>query len=311
MLALQSEIQIGNLIFKSAHYVRIERTWKNLTDTATIELPRQLKFKDKNLREAIQGGQEVTIKLGYKPKLREEFKGYVTAVKPGEPFTIECQDEMWQLKQTNISKNFEETTLPEMLNSILPSGYSPNVKEVALGPYRINNASVAKVLRNIKDNYGIQSFFRNGTLHAGFAYPDEPETVNYHMQKNVANDNLEYRTKDDAKLKVEAISIQDDNSRETVTVGDDDGELRTLHFYGISKGELRSRAEEKLDELKVAGYDGTFTAFGIPYCDHGYQVNLQDRRYPEREGSYMTDRVVTTFGMNGFRREIELGKQVS
>lgn len=311
MLTLQSDITVGNLRFKTASSVRITKTWKQLTDTARIEFPRNLKLKNKSLKERVQVGQKVTIQLGYKPDLQEEFRGYVTNVSPTEPFVIECQDEMWKLKQTNISQQFEATTLPDMLSQILPGDLETNIKQVELGPYRINNASIAKVLRNVKDNYGIQSFFRGNTLVVGFPYPDEPEQVNYHMQKNVANDRLEYRTEDDAKIKVEAISIQPDNTKESVTVGDDEGELRTLHFYNISKGELKSRAEDKLSELKVAGYDGSFTAFGIPYVQHGYQVNLKDRRYPEREGSYMVDRVVTTFGSNGFRREVELGKQVS
>lgn len=54
------------------------------------------------------------------------------------------------------------------------------------------------------------------------------------------------------------------------------------------------------------GYSGNITAFLTPYCDKGYTVAIDDRRYPERSGKYFAEEVETTFGSGGGRQKIKL-----
>jgi hypothetical protein len=264
-------------------------------------------LKDKSIKDLIKSGDSVVVNVGYNHEMNEEFIGYVSNVKPSIPFEITCEDEMWKLKQIgNLRKNWKAVKLSEVLSYIAP-GYSYDVLDADLGVFRINNESAAQVLKNIYQTYGLVSYFRGKTLVVGKPYPTTNTNVKYHFQKNIISSDLEFMAKDDFKLKIRAISMSPDNKKTEVTVGDDEGEERTLHFYNISKTQLTARANEHIDKLKYDGYRGTLTSFGQPYVQHGYGAELIDEAYPERAGTYLVDKVKTTFGMNGFRREVKIG----
>ncbi len=90
-------------------------------------------------------------------------------------------------------------------------------------------------------------------------------------------------------------------------LGDPDGEEIKIDKRGLKKQELDRLALSELQKRKFDGYKGNITGFGAPYCKHNEIAVIQDPEYPEREGAYMIDTVRTTFGMNGFRRQIDLG----
>jgi hypothetical protein len=140
------------------------------------------------------------------------------------------------------------------------------------------------------------------------------EPVRYHFQRNIVanSDNLSYQKAEDMKVKVKAISILPNNKRIEVTVGDKEGEERTLHTYNEKdKDKLKIWAESQLDRLKYEGYTGDFMGYGVPYPKHSGAVSIYDDRYIERRNvSYVVDKVTTTWGKGGFRRKIEIGKRV-
>lgn len=318
--SLQSNITITNpdtnqaLVFDYVTEVEIKSSWKNLTDTAIIRLPRKLKLNNELIQDVIKKGHQVTIMLGYRPDLFVEFTGYVSGIKTTIPVEIMCEDEMWKWKQVSITKSWTSVTLKELVTYLsLQVGFkgAQVVLDADLGAFIIDNASAAKVLKELKSTYGIISYFRNGVLNVGFAYPTTYETVNYHFQKNVIDNSLEYLTKDDAKIKVKAISISPDNVKTEVEMGDEDGEQRTLHFYNLSAKELKARATAEMNKLKVDGYRGGIVSFGQPFAKHGDVANILDKLYPERAGKYFIDEANLVFGVGGFRREIQIGVKAS
>jgi hypothetical protein len=318
--SLQSNITITNpdtnqaLVFDYVTEVEIKSSWKNLTDTATIRLPRKLKLNNELIQDVIKKGHIVTIQLGYAPDLVTEFTGYVSGIKATVPVEIMCEDEMWKWKQTTITKSWTSVTLKELVSYLCAQvGFKgPQVVlDANLGGFIIDGASAAKVLKEVKSTYGLISYFRNGSLHVGFAYPTEYATVNYHFQKNVIDNDLEYLTKDDAKIKVKAISIAPDNVKTEVELGDEDGEQRTLHFYNLDAVELKARATAELGKLKVDGYRGSIISFGLPVAKHGDVADVKDELYPERAGKYFIDEANLVFGVGGFRREIQIGVKAS
>ena len=99
-----------------------------------------------------------------------------------------------------------------------------------------------------------------------------------------------------------------DNTKLTIETGDNDGELRTLTFYNITKeSELTARADAELDRLKYDGYFGSLTIFGESFIKHQHVVQIFDDKFPERKGEYFVKGHNVTFGQSGFRRKIELG----
>jgi hypothetical protein len=308
LFVLTANIIIGNFQFDYVHNVEIEQSWEMMTGTCKISLPRNLKLKDKSIKDLIKSGDSIVVNVGYNHEMNEEFVGYVSNVKPSIPFEITCEDEMWKLKQKSCKpKNWKTVKVSEVLAYIAP-GYKYDVFDADLVQFRINNESAAQVLKNIQEITGFVSYFRGKTLVVGKPFSSINVNAKFHFQKNIISSDLEFMAQDDFKLKIRAISMSPANKKTEVTVGDEDGEERTLHFYNISKAELTARAKEHLALFKYDGYRGTLTSFGQPYVQHSYGAVLIDESYPERAGTYLVDKVKTTFGMSGFRREIKLGR---
>jgi hypothetical protein len=299
----------GKILFRNVNAVSIDSSWKNLTDKADITLPRKFKWADQELKDLIRKGDKVIIKLGYDDTLVEEFSGYVVDIEAGIPVKIYCEDNMYQLKKTPTNKSYANVKLAQLLKDIVPAWVKLDVIDVDLGAFRIEKSTVAKVLEKLKESYGLFSYFRGDTLYCGKVYQDI-ETVErkYHFQRNIVSHDLKYRTKEDLRIKVTATSYLSTGKKIEVTLGDDDGEERTLSYYGIESQEsLKKLAQQDMDKLKIDGYKGNFVTFGFPPVKHGYIANLVDDEYPERTGKNYIDSVKSDFSSSGFRRTIEPG----
>lgn len=312
MRYMSSYIEIGNLVFRNkVNAVEIVSAWSEITRTATIKFPRFKKLMDPQITNyKIKPGDPVLIRLGYNDQLQTEFEGYVSEILPQTPIVIKCEDEMWKLKQQTVSISWASITLKAALEYLSPGANVSTAYDITLQPFRLNQVTKAKALQKLKEDYNLVIYFRNKQLFAGLAYNESgmPE-VNYHFQKNAKPENLVFRTKDQVKLKVKAVSILPNNERITVEVGDDDGDQRTLTFYNIeSQQELERQANDKMELLKYDGFTGTFNAKGLPRVDHGYTANISDDRYQERNKRCFIDKVITTYDSDGFNRVITPGK---
>lgn len=314
-LSLTCDIKIGETRFSGVNEVSIGKTRKQIANTATIKLPNR--FNADFLVNKIKGGDIVTILLGYNNELKEEFTGYVRDITFSSPITIECEDEMYKLKRVKPkAKSFDSTTLKDVLKYLVPDITLVDIPEITLSPFYIfADKSVAHALQELRENFGLEVNFVGKKLFVGVpltqgAKVNAPEVV-YNLELNVIDPQLQFRRKEDVRIKVEARSITGDNKVLTATVGDDDASTTTtLHFYNITvKAELERQAEEKLKAWKYDGFRGAITTFGLPYVEPGWVAKIIDRRYNNsRSGKYFIDSVTTTFGMNGFRREVEIGR---
>lgn len=320
MVQLTVEIGFGadTKLFKVEN-VTIEKSWKFLADTAKITLPRRA-FPDGDIRnfKSAEGtpilfvGAAVTIRLGYDFDFETEFVGFISKINTGTPLVIECEDGMWQLKQNNIKRSYSKITLNDLLTDILPEGVQFSTSgTIQLGKFYIDSVSVYQVLNKISEDYGLYSYFREDKLFVDFAYENpEFERKDLNLRTNVASiQRLVYLNKDDISIKVRAISFQSDGSKLETIVGDENGELHTLHFaIGLSESDLQKQAEEKMLEFRFDGYEGEILCFGQPFLEHGDIATLRDDQYPERESGYRVDTVKVDFGMGGYRRTLSLGR---
>ena len=140
MLRLISQIEIiqqplpdwpnrsESFLFNYVNEVEINSSWKNLSDTAKIKLPRKTYFETQNNQTTTWGGDststttqlyanqqsglppvlargdKVTIWLGYWSKEQGQslpiaFEGYITGINPKIPLEIDCEDSMFILNQ--------------------------------------------------------------------------------------------------------------------------------------------------------------------------------------------------------------------
>lgn len=321
MRSLCSRITIGALApFTFVAEVAIESTWKELTDTCTIRLPRHALIRGaRSLPDAVQVGDRVLIEYGYDGVLRTEFAGYVVGVKTGPPAEIQCEDAMYLLKRKPLTKAWGSVSLDTVLRYVREqNGLHFTIQALGaadLGKFTINQATGAQVLDALRKDYGIRCFFRGDVLVAGDPYQARA-TAPVHVlafRQNVVSNDLQYVRAQDVRIKVRAISHvpgkrKGSRKRLKVEFGDLlDGELRTLNFVGVPQADLERRAKEELARLRFDGYRGTITTFGLPAVEHGDVVEIRDPDYPERTGRFSVDKVSKSFGTGGSRRVLTLG----
>jgi hypothetical protein len=173
---------------------------------------------------------------------------------------------------------------------------------------------VAEELAELQRTYGLMAYFRNmdgePTLYVGFTYPfDGRKKESFVHGKNIISNDLEYRRKEDIKLKIKAISIQPDNKRIEVEVGDKGGEVRTVYKYNVKKADLKVFATSELERFKYSGYQGGFETFGEP------AVNKTDIAHVEGEdgnkGDFLIKKVEIKFSTGGYRQKIDLGPVIN
>ena len=311
MLVLNCRVSIGKYEFAYAAGIEIEQSVSELTGKCKLTLPRvQTGVRPSDL---FVPGDAVTIEIGYAPNYTLVFSGWLHTLKAHSPLELECEDDMWQLKRKTFNVSGRGFTLRRLL--ALLWGGPIRCPETPLGTFRtkLKTPNGAQILEQLKETYGIRAFFRRGTLVAGLVY--DPATAHSHLfafRQNIISDELEFCSPDQVRLKVTATDHLANGKKKTVTLGDGEGEARTLNFFNLgSETALRCAAAAEMKRLRYAGYRGHFTTFGEPVVTIGDLVDLYDPEYPERGGSYWVDAVKTSYGTQGIRQEITLGPMAS
>jgi hypothetical protein len=318
----QYDIVIGKYKIDEIESLKVRSSWRDLTDTAEIVLPRNLTYMDKRLDEVINRRDPVTIRVGHNGgNFVTEFEGYVREVEPNTPIVILCEDEMMNLKKGNITKVWKKVNLSEIINFIAP-GYQHRIQDATLS-YACKNQTPAQILLDLRE-YGIFSYFRKidgvQTLISGFPYQQRFSQHVLHMQKNIQGNDLKFRSATDYRLRVKAIANLPTGKKtiEYFPSEEDDGsELITLNYGEIStneaerKKQLVAYAQAEYSRFKVDGYRGDVVLWKVPVIKHGDQVVIKDALYPEREGTYLVDGTVLESAEPYVKRTCEIGPKVS
>jgi len=307
MYVLNSNITIGEYEFDYVTEIQIESTWESQTVKGSITLPAALRFDKGKLKTSIKKGDTVSVQIGYDGNLNTIFEGFVARVKPSVPVVIEVEDAMWKLKQIEINDTAKNETVKSFLERNLPD-FEIDCFDIELPRFVANKITAAKLLDQLKSDYGLYSFFRRGKLVVGKQYdPTDYAVQIVKFKYNIAEDNLEYSAKEDVKIKVTAISNMASGEKIEVELGEPDGEGLTLNFYNLPQAELKNVAEKEMERLVYDGYRGGLTIFGDPFVRTGDVLELQDAEETDKTGRYWIDGVTYMFGTGGFRQQIKLG----
>lgn len=317
------EVEIAGLRFKRVHSLSIEASTSQLSATATIQIPRSavMTVNGRFLTEVetakeFPNGSDVVIRMGYNGNLVEEFRGYVKKVTSGAPVTIECEDAIYLLRKQRINKSWRHVTLQEVIYEILkgsPIKAIEPMPNIVFSPLYIHDTNGAAALQKLKDNLGLIIRVVDGNrLYVSYTERNDSKATTLRITENVISDELEWVDERDVRLKAKAVSIRKDNTRLEAEVGDPDGDQRTLYFYNInSTKELKEIATKELQKYKYTGVQGSLNTFLVPVVQPGQTALIRDPLYPRRNGDYLVDKVVTTFGEGGGRRRIYPGLKVS
>lgn len=284
-----------------------QSSWKTITDTATITLTRNTYYKDKNIREFINEGDKIVLKIGYNGDNKVRFKGYIHEISPGAPLVLRCEDEMYQLKNNSFEKSWKTISLKKLLEHIAP-GYSLDTPDVELGKFVIDGESTVAVFDRLRKEYNLFTYFHPSslTLHAGFPYLFSGKTHVFNLQKNIRKENLAYALSSETKIRVKAIANLANGKKLVVEKGDKTGGVRTLNYgSAVTLKELEKFAIAELNRVKYDGFKGSLTAFGKPFVQHPDLLVIRDDRYG-REGKNLMDQLDWRFDKNGYSQAMKV-----
>ena len=295
--------------------VTIESSWELLTDTAVVTIPRNVKFFEKRkVREVFRNGDPVEIWLGYddEAKLIKEFSGYVVSVSADIPIEIKCEDKMFELKKHSVNYAMKTTKLSDLIKAIVPEGMDIDVADFDLSKQRFPNTTAAKVLEQLQEG-NIYSYFKGETLVVGKIYTDDEEPpVGFNFSRNVVDNKLQYRLKDEVLILIKATSTLPKGKKITVEFGDKGGVNQNLAYYNIpSKDELLKLCKLDYEKYKQDGYQGDLNVFGIPSVHHGMKARVISDLYPDRDGTYWIKRVIKSFNDQGYRQSLNLDQRAA
>lgn len=326
MFVLCSKISItskknGDFTFKGVNDLRIKRSIGSYVDTCVIKIPTTAKLNTSSspTNQAVYSfvaGDAITVDLGYNNEFKKEFKGFVSKVGYSTPVEVECEGYSYLLKRTNFNISWKNTTLRAVCEYITNGTgikLSPAIPELKLVNYKIQNASATKVLEDLIEQFRLVAYFNFDELYVGLEELAPAGQVAYALGYNTVDTNsLKYQNADDVRLKIVARTMKTDGDRERYTVGDADGSVREIIVKNSETlDQVKKIANDCLTQKKYTGFTGSFTAFGQPYASIGFSCKLKDTRYADRSGTYFVYSIEVSYGMNGFRRIIELTKKLS
>jgi hypothetical protein len=293
----------------------VESSWESLTDTCEIKISRNIKGMSLGqVRETFRRGDKVEVRFGYNGQLPIEFNGYIIDVEDSEHLVFKCQDEMYKLKSGTVNYNKKNCNLQELLTVIAP-GYVYDAADAELGNVRIKDISPSQVLQEIKDGYGIYTYFRDGVLISGKINQGSAVryVLNYDKDRNIKAHSLTYKRAEDVRAKVKVSSVLRSGQKLEVTVGDADGNQSEIELFGITNmADLKAKAEAKLAVIKSDGFEGDVTLFGIPKVRFGDEVELRSALHPERNGAHYIDATTCKYVTgSGIERVIKIGLKAS
>lgn len=319
------KLTVGKFIFEFCNEIQITKSWKNLTDTCKVKLPRRYaSVIDNNqkttLDKVLKMGDAVEVLIGFDFELKNRFKGYLKGIKPNYPVELEAEDEMYVWKRTKVlPKAFRGGDVAAILAHIGVKKYKLFGDKITIGDFLINDemSTVARVLEKLKEASGLPVFMRKGVLFIGGQYdlnPKNRKTHKFIVGQNIISHSLEFKLKEDNKIQVEVISKLIDGKEVKVTVGEagEKGSKHTKHVFGIKdKAELEKMGLAEIEKVSYTGWKGKIKVFGEPVVEHGDIIELDDIDEGIIKGAYFADSIEISATMSeAYSQEIELGQIV-
>ncbi len=322
-MVLNCKVTIGNLVFTAITNIEIVSTWQKFTDTANIKIPRELYFREngkikrlsKPIKDVIKPNDEVKIELGYNRQLVTEFEGYVAYTpKATIPYLIECEDEMFQLKQKEVSIHIEDATLRQILEKAAP-GYEIDCPDEVYGDFSMASVTPVEIFNELKNRAGIYTFFRGKRLVASMMYSDPKLSeivANFKRGVNIIDSNIEHVRPEDVRVKIYYASKQKNGSILRESIGEVGGNIiRKTIGFGLSKKQLKKWLNTTYESIKsTGGITGDFRSFGFPKVVHGQTIRYVDDIYEETDSLHYVDEIIVRFSPNGgYKRIIKPSKR--
>ena len=244
------------LQFTFVNNVEIDSSFKNLTKTGRLTLPRNLDFDGMNIaglsNPLFNRGDRIIIELGYEiidskrmekfNSLKKIFQGYIVRVGLSTPVVLECEDQMYALKniKVNLTSELGKKKLSDVLIEMFKNSpqYSttsspfdsshkgdgsitPILMNLDTAPFTYDTSgekSIAEVLDDLKRKLFIYPYFDDfGNLRIELPWINSKMlevTTPIAYDNNVISDDLKLQREEDVAVKV-IFKSQPSNKKET------------------------------------------------------------------------------------------------
>jgi hypothetical protein len=331
-------------VFTVFNDFNVFKSYEQLTNKCTVTFPKkyQSEYQDyfAGTDPIFKRGDKIVIECGYYPNLEKVFEGYIRDVNANIPVTVICEDSMYLLKKYTFNVPAEvplitttkkgkflkrpkintalvkKLQLKELLNIIIPDDIEldTDIIDIDLGKVIFSRMTAAEILGKLKDTHGLFSYFIDTKLYVGFqSNALTTKEAEFVMERAVINsNNLFYKRAEDVPIKVVCISMDNNNVKTTEEAGEEDGEVRTYHYYNVSQEALKQYAQERLNEERYTGFHGDMVTFLEPMLSHGDRARIVSSKIPERNGTYLVKSVSIDIGVtSGAKQVLELGQKVA
>ncbi|HMI04276.1 MAG TPA: hypothetical protein VK541_17440 [Pedobacter sp.] len=313
-----ARITVGEIYFDDITSVEITESVTQLSDVATVTLPRFYKQLDgKFPLDFMKAGDKVKIEYGYEETgMQTEYEGYLRQISADTPLILQC-DQLYPLRQNNFVKSYRSVSLRQLLLDVTKGTFIKKVEcpDVALGKYIVDNASTFQVLDRIKEQFGFYARVSGDLLYCGFAWDWRPAFTSkhiYYVQGNVKKNDLTYKTKDEFSVRVR-VKIRNKKGKEAyIEVGSKqkDATVHTIEYAADTEKVAKEIAEARLKKSVYDGYTGSITGFGLVLTRSGDSLAIIDDNESYREGTYLIEKVIKSYGSNGIERKNELAFKI-
>jgi hypothetical protein len=321
MFLMTADIKLGPFKPVKPSSLKWSRSIDNYSDTAIIRLPAIARLKRngdeyQNVQSGLQftEGMKAEVYCGYDGRNDLRFKGFIRRVNFTVPLEIECEGYSYQLrKKEGYTISYGSTTVKQVLSDLIKGTdikLSDNMPDIPLKNIYFKNVKGTDVLEYLKDKCLLTIYFNFEILYCGLRMAEIKGTVRHRLNWNVLKDSeLKFETNRElATVNIQIEKRLADGTKVKAKHGVKDGSVKILKIRHIDNAALLKQiAEEERKKLLFRGYEGSITAFLIPYVEPGMASRIDDPTYPERTGTYFIERVDGEFGISGGRQKIGIG----
>lgn len=324
MLKLSVRIEITGekkWVFEKITACEIVRDSDALTTTCKLTLPRKVKWQGET-SNPIRRGDKISVWLGYDDNLQLAFSGYVLRVGLKAPVVLECEDEMFMLKNKVMDYSIIKTDMnvPDVLKHF--TSLPVRSPDFNIGYYfRSSAVTAAQFLSYVKSFGPDRFFFRmlDGKMTLVCLNPFVPnlqdvvDTFVFESGVNIISDkklNVFVPGKNDVYVRIPVLASIN-KERKIIERGSDDKAFKRFIFRNqpFSVQTAERLADFIVERESRSGLQGSFSTFGHnlvwPFDIVGIKID------GERKGKYQVAKNTITYGSGGFRQDITLGARAA
>lgn len=309
-------------VFDKITACKIERDSDALTTTCKLTLPRKVKWQGET-SNPIKRGDKISVWLGYDDNLQLAFSGYVLRVSLKAPIVIECEDEMFSLKNQVMDYSIikSDMSMLDVLKKL--TSFPVRSHDFNIGYYFRSSAQTAAQFLDYIKSFGVDKFFFReikgkinlvcvDSLVSGLKN-DEADTYIFASGINIIKDDklMEFNPcENDIYIRI-YVPASVNGNRKIIERGTNDKALKRfiIRNQPLSEEYANRIADFLVKRESVSGLKGSFTTFGNnllwPFDIAAIKID------GKRAGKYYVLKNTITFGSSGFRQNITLGARVA